>query len=708
MLAAGGSQNAAPVPAALNTRSAPSTALGILAGDDVELVEERQQLAPKAQNAEAEATGIPSSVVRLNMIMSLSCIIGLTIYMSQANPDSNGVPHDERQEHAWLAEIDESNEHHIACNETYNKFVRACEPTMQNADGRCELPVESASGAMVCQSGCHHQPGGSCDYTYDPAAADAGTADTAETCDLGSCTGCPAGCTGAGAGPFATGSTCSGTSLGSCLYDPFAICDRSACNGNGDCVNGDDNRLAKCSCDEGFGGLRCSTEVSMISIAGREFGACPVSDCDELPEGETSCPTCQTVLDELLDVCIEGDVEWFHDMEDDVQLPARAKAIGCILKGQAGEREEGETIFEDMGLLPEFLEAFLITGYVCYALALLCEDFFVASLDIIVDKLGLPPDVAGATFMAAGSSAPELFVSAAGVFITHSPVGVGACAGSTMFNTMCIIGGSALIAGKPVSLQWRSIIRDCGIYIVSLVALVLMLLDGRIEGWESIVMLGLYVFYIALCAVWSKIVGAVCPVPQDRITEANDVQSSAELLSHAARERNQTVRLAKRAASAKLKGAVTQVLIVNQLQAQTDLAKSTTNQLRKDGTPEADTPVAPAHRRSARAKTEAFGSLAGIQEGGGGQELLDFDKADEAAAAAGHGDGDEHGEHHEHPGLCDIPASSGENKRHFLSHLYINAIILPRQARDKHRKSTQKKRMRFSQARGLPGRSPSH
>jgi hypothetical protein len=30
-------------------------------------------------------------------------------------------------------------------------------------------------------------------------------------------------------------------------------------------------------------------------------------------------------------------------------------------------------------------------------------------------------------------------------------------------------------------------------------------------------------------------------------------------------------------------------------------------------------------------------------------------------------------------------------KRHFFSHLYIKCIILPRQARDKHRKSTQKK-----------------
>ena len=54
--------------------------------------------------------------------------------------------------------------------------------------------------------------------------------------------------------------------------------------------------------------------------------------------------------------------------------------------------------------------------YMCFALALLCEDFFVSALEIIIEKLGLPPDVAGATFMAAGSSSPELFVATVAVF----------------------------------------------------------------------------------------------------------------------------------------------------------------------------------------------------------------------------------------------------------------------------------------------------
>eukprot|EP01046_Picozoa_sp_COSAG06_P007602 COSAG06_NODE_372_length_16686_cov_16.467354_16_plen_81_part_00 len=42
--------------------------------------------------------------------------------------------------------------------------------------------------------------------------------------------------------------------------------------------------------------------------------------------------------------------------------------------------------------------------------------------------------------------------------------------------------------------------------------------------------------------------------------------------------------------------------------------------------------------------------------------------------------------------------SVGCEKRLFLSHLYLNTIILPRQARDKHGESTQKREiMRFVQ-----------
>ena len=45
------------------------------------------------------------------------------------------------------------------------------------------------------------------------------------------------------------------------------------------------------------------------------------------------------------------------------------------------------------------------------ALASVCDDYFVPSLEQITNKLHMGSDVAGATFMAAGSSAPPLFAS---------------------------------------------------------------------------------------------------------------------------------------------------------------------------------------------------------------------------------------------------------------------------------------------------------
>ena len=53
--------------------------------------------------------------------------------------------------------------------------------------------------------------------------------------------------------------------------------------------------------------------------------------------------------------------------------------------------------------------------------------------------------------------------------------------GSDIVADRCIIGGSAIIADKEVPLQWRAVVRDCGVYLASLVVLIIMLLDGKIS-----------------------------------------------------------------------------------------------------------------------------------------------------------------------------------------------------------------------------------
>ncbi|KAF4788650.1 Sodium/potassium/calcium exchanger 4 [Turdus rufiventris] len=98
--------------------------------------------------------------------------------------------------------------------------------------------------------------------------------------------------------------------------------------------------------------------------------------------------------------------------------------------------------------------------YMFYALAIVCDDFFVPSLEKICEKLHLSEDVAGATFMAAGSSTPELFASVIGVFITHGDVGVGTIVGSAVFNILCIVGVCGLFAGQFIydeKIEWYNV-----------------------------------------------------------------------------------------------------------------------------------------------------------------------------------------------------------------------------------------------------------
>ncbi|XP_074673621.1 ras and Rab interactor 2 isoform X2 [Strix aluco] len=133
-----------------------------------------------------------------------------------------------------------------------------------------------------------------------------------------------------------------------------------------------------------------------------------------------------------------------------------------------------------------------------YALAIVCDDFFVPSLEKICERLHLSEDVAGATFMAAGSSAPELFTSVIGVFITKGDVGVGTIVGSAVFNILCIIGVCGLFAGQVVALSSWSLLRDSIYYTLSVVALIVFIYDEKVSWWESLVLVLMYVIYIVI------------------------------------------------------------------------------------------------------------------------------------------------------------------------------------------------------------------
>uniref|UniRef100_A0A672YDU7 Sodium/potassium/calcium exchanger 1 n=1 Tax=Sphaeramia orbicularis TaxID=375764 RepID=A0A672YDU7_9TELE len=134
--------------------------------------------------------------------------------------------------------------------------------------------------------------------------------------------------------------------------------------------------------------------------------------------------------------------------------------------------------------------------YMFVALAIVCDEFFVPALGVITDKLAISDDVAGATFMAAGGSAPELFTSLIGVFIAHSNVGIGTIVGSAVFNILFVIGMCAISSREVLHLTWWPLFRDVSFYIFDLILLIIFFLDNVIMWWESVMLVAGYTLYV--------------------------------------------------------------------------------------------------------------------------------------------------------------------------------------------------------------------
>ncbi|XP_077465769.1 sodium/potassium/calcium exchanger 3-like isoform X2 [Stigmatopora argus] len=136
--------------------------------------------------------------------------------------------------------------------------------------------------------------------------------------------------------------------------------------------------------------------------------------------------------------------------------------------------------------------------YMFHALAIVCDVYFVPSLEKVSENLQLSQDVAGATFMAAGSSAPELFTSLIGVFITKGDVGVGTIVGSAVFNILVIIGICGIFADQPILLSWWPLFRDASFYILSIILLIVVIYDEKVQWWETIILISMYGIYILI------------------------------------------------------------------------------------------------------------------------------------------------------------------------------------------------------------------
>ena len=159
----------------------------------------------------------------------------------------------------------------------------------------------------------------------------------------------------------------------------------------------------------------------------------------------------------------------------------------------------------------------------CFAgLAIVCDDHLVVSLETLCVRWEVREDIAGASFMAFGSAAPEIIVNAVSTIKAagkHSDdmtpadiaaagqatsLGVGAIIGSGIIAFSLIPGTCGIFAGQTLFLKRRPLLRDVTTYTTALTCLVFFIDDSEISKFEACVLFSIYFLYLIILATAPK------------------------------------------------------------------------------------------------------------------------------------------------------------------------------------------------------------
>ena len=154
-------------------------------------------------------------------------------------------------------------------------------------------------------------------------------------------------------------------------------------------------------------------------------------------------------------------------------------------------------------LPPLALVALLIAGLL---LVVFGADWLVDGASSIARRSGISEFVIGLTIVGFGTSCPELVVSATGAIAGNSDVAIGNVIGSNIFNTLLILGLTAVI--MPIAITKANLRRDIPITLGVTLLLILCGMSHTLFGWgaednltriEGAVFLVVFALYIWAC-----------------------------------------------------------------------------------------------------------------------------------------------------------------------------------------------------------------
>ncbi|KAL9871837.1 sodium/potassium/calcium exchanger 5-like isoform 1-T1 [Glossina fuscipes fuscipes] len=141
----------------------------------------------------------------------------------------------------------------------------------------------------------------------------------------------------------------------------------------------------------------------------------------------------------------------------------------------------------------------ILTVYGFWILAVVCDDYLIPCIQQICKGFTIDHDIIGATIMAAAVSTPELFINCVGTFVTKGDIGESTVVGSAIFNMLAVPACCGLFLDNSLKLDWWPITRDCFSYMMVVLTLLGIVVDGRIMWYESLcLVIGYFVYMLVM------------------------------------------------------------------------------------------------------------------------------------------------------------------------------------------------------------------
>ena len=184
--------------------------------------------------------------------------------------------------------------------------------------------------------------------------------------------------------------------------------------------------------------------------------------------------------------------DYLRDRREKKYLEQKEKKTYSSSKNSSDEKSDIKTYTaKDIKILFKNIAIAFIGIFMVYVGA----EFTVDSAVKIAEFFNVSQTFISIVIIAVGTSLPELTTSYVAIKKNRINIAVGNLIGSNMFNTLCVLGISALI--DPIALEGSYLLVDCAVFII--VCLVMVLFTKRkpvISRLEGFAFLSIYILYI--------------------------------------------------------------------------------------------------------------------------------------------------------------------------------------------------------------------